>query len=287
MGLIKIDFSRVPKREISMDSIRELIKDAGTKRICFAFSHKNALRRAADSNVVGWLNLPFDEPFETIARHELDLNRVLFPSPAGTSYYRRIDSEAEFEKIGVFIRKYNDLVFLRDTLDLSVALSMHESEPGKRTELGEHEYQLKYQSTKNNTTADLEALIVEMQKKLEDLPYFRFADYVCVVPSNHPVMKKILKGLQGFGFTDISSMVSWKNKKGNLKNVETADEKLEMVESWGLQICDEVDLKGKTVLLIDDMYQSGVTMQYVAMKLKEAGGERVFGLTLVKSLGNQ
>ena len=34
------------------------------------------------------------------------------------------------------------------------------------------------------------------------------------------------------------------------------------------------------------MYYSGVTMQYIAMKMKEAGAKRVFGMALVKSLGN-
>lgn len=35
------------------------------------------------------------------------------------------------------------------------------------------------------------------------------------------------------------------------------------------------------------MYQSGLTIQFVAMKLKEAGAKRVFGITLVKALGNE
>lgn len=42
----------------------------------------------------------------------------------------------------------------------------------------------------------------------------------------------------------------------------------------------------ENLLLVDDLYKSGLTMQYVAMMLKNAGCSRVFGLTLVKSLGN-
>lgn len=42
----------------------------------------------------------------------------------------------------------------------------------------------------------------------------------------------------------------------------------------------------QNILLVDDLYKSGLTMQYVAMMLKNAGCSRVFGLTLVKSLGN-
>lgn len=36
----------------------------------------------------------------------------------------------------------------------------------------------------------------------------------------------------------------------------------------------------------DDLYMSGVSMQYVAMKLKEAGASRVLGLSIVKSRSN-
>ena len=44
---------------------------------------------------------------------------------------------------------------------------------------------------------------------------------------------------------------------------------------------------GKNVMLVDDLYNSGLTMQYVAMRLKELGVFRVFGVTLVKSLSNK
>ena len=40
-------------------------------------------------------------------------------------------------------------------------------------------------------------------------------------------------------------------------------------------------------MLVDDLYNSGLTMQYVAMRLKELGVSRVFGVTLVKSLSNK
>ena len=98
-------------------------------------------------------------------------------------------------------------------------------------------------------------------------------------------MRDVISGLHGFGFSDISEQVHWKNKQGSLKDVETATGKLQMVQSWDLLI--DTDLSGKNVILVDDMYQSGVTMQYVAMKMKEAGAKRVFGMALVKSLSNQ
>lgn len=59
-----------------------------------------------------------------------------------------------------------------------------------------------------------------------------------------------------------------------MKNVETAEEKLDMIQSWGLTFDSALDLKDKNVLLVDDMYYFGVTMQYIAMKMKDAGAKR-------------
>jgi predicted amidophosphoribosyltransferase len=42
--------------------------------------------------------------------------------------------------------------------------------------------------------------------------------------------------------------------------------------------------KDSDVILIDDKYQSGTTMQFVAMKLQEAGARYIFGISLVKTL---
>ena len=40
------------------------------------------------------------------------------------------------------------------------------------------------------------------------------------------------------------------------------------------------------IILLDDIYQSGTTIQFVAMKLIEAGAKRIFGLTTVKARRN-
>ena len=118
-----------------------------------------------------------------------------------------------------------------------------------------------------------------------DIPFFKDADYICVVPSSHAFVREIVSGLKGFDFSDISSSLSW-DKKSELKNAESLEDKLDALLNSHLMIADDVDLEGKNILLVDDLYKSGLTMQYVAMMLKNAGCSRVFGLTLVKSLGN-
>ena len=280
-------FRKVPQKAVDLDMIRDFIEDENPKRIHFATYHRNALRRIeGKENVVGRLVLPFNEPFDSIARKCLSMDSFLFPSKFGNNYYRQIFSEEEFLQEEAFIEQIKDIVFLRDTLDLSVALSMHETEPGIRTALGEHEFRVKYRSDSTDVSADKSALAAEMQRRLEELPYFKSSDCICAVPSRKPFMREIIKSLNGFDFVDMSNQIGWKNKSGSLKDVATAEEKLDMIQSWGLRFGEDMDLNGKTVLLVDDMYQSGVTLQYIAMRMKEAGAKRVFGMTLVKSLGN-
>ena len=281
-----IRFMNVPTKVVDMDVIRAFIDDENPKRINFASHHSNALRRVGRDGIVGRIVLPFNDTIEPIACHCLGMEHFLFSSKFGNSFYRQIYREEEYQQISMFIEQVRDVVFLRDTLDLSIALSMHETEPGQRTALGEHEYQVKYQQGNKDTTEDLAVLTAELQHRLEELPYFKLADYVCAVPSSKPFIRQIIDSLNGFSFTDISACVRWDNKSGSLKNVETADEKLDMIQSWDFRIAEETDLNNKTILLLDDMYQSGVTMQYVAMRLKESGAKRVFGIAIVKSLGN-
>ncbi|MDR1492454.1 MAG: hypothetical protein LBT05_07020 [Planctomycetaceae bacterium] len=44
------------------------------------------------------------------------------------------------------------------------------------------------------------------------------------------------------------------------------------------------DITGKTVCIIDDLYQSGVSMWSYAKFLKERGAKYVFGISCVKTL---
>ena len=91
------------------------------------------------------------------------------------------------------------------------------------------------------------------------------------------LLRKVLASAAGM--KNISKSVEWKKDKPQLKEVKF-DEKLKLLEDIGLEIAE--DVKGKNIILVDDLYQSGVTMQYCAMKLKEAGAKRIFGFSIVK-----
>ncbi|MBF0324669.1 MAG: hypothetical protein HQL42_06305 [Alphaproteobacteria bacterium] len=70
--------------------------------------------------------------------------------------------------------------------------------------------------------------------------------------------------------------------KGALKDA-LLDQKWDALELAGL-IFEPNLPEGSSIVLIDDKYQSGVTMQFVASRLYLAGASEVFGLSMVKTL---
>lgn len=274
-------FLNVPQKEITREMILDFIKDMGTKRIHFATIHAHALFRSRGQNV-GTVKLPFTETIGAILHNKF--NVTLFESKFDEQkYYWSIKTEDEYSSLEQFINKYTNIVFLRDRLDLSLTLSMNYDNQNVHTEIGELEYQAKF---KDNHEA--ETVLVEICKDwLNKLPYYKDVDYICAMPSSNPAVEslphRIVSNLDEF--ENISENVSWSSKTRSIKDAESAEEKLEILEESGLQISN-IDINGKTILLFDDLYMSGVSMQYVAMKLKEAGASRVFGLCIVKSRSN-
>ncbi len=273
--------SGVPQKAITRVKLVEFISDEATKRVNFATSHSHALRRNEEGNG-GKIVLPFRDTIEPILRNKL--GKDLFSSQYG-GFWRGIYSDEEYTSFEDFVKEYNQIVFLRDNLDISLALSMNYN-GDERTPIGELEYQAKF----NNNEEAEEELIEVCNEWIEKLPFLKEADYICAMPSSDPeegsLPHRIVASLEAFDFEDISDSITWTSKTRSIKDARSPEEKLEILEESGLQISEELDLKRKTILLFDDLYMSGISMQYVAMKLKEAGARRVFGLCTVKSRSN-
>ena len=273
--------SGVPQKKITRDKIIEFISDEKTKRINFATIHSQALKKK-ESGLGGVINLPFRDTIEPILKNNLDAD--LF-STKYDSVWRGINSDEEYARFDEFVDEYNEIVFLRDNLDLSLALSMN-YDGDERTAIGELEYQAKFNDNKESE----EHLTEICNEWIDKLPLIKNSDYICAMPSSDDAERglpnRIVANLKGFDFEDISDKVKWTSKTRSNKDAKSSLEKLENLEKSGLEISRDVRLRGKTVLLFDDLYMSGVTMQYVAMKLKEAGASRVLGLCIVKSRSN-
>ncbi|WP_448137562.1 phosphoribosyltransferase [Sphingobacterium siyangense] len=274
-------YIQLPKKTSTIEDIEIFLKNDETKRIHFTSTHTNALKAPA-GNYFGKITLPFSASIGPIISFicEGELGSYLFPSQYG-GFWRGFSSQEDYELCSNFVNEYNHIVFLRDTLDLSIALSMNYDDD-EHTEIGELEYQAKFRDDKNAENR-LYTIVEEWLKKL---PYYKVADAICAMPCSDPVDPSLPRRISNRMtiFENISDSVKWTNKTKKLKELSSVDEKLEALKEFGLVISS--DLKGKNVILLDDLYMSGISMQFVAMKLKEAGAERVFGISIVKSRSN-
>lgn len=252
------------------------ITNLAPRKICFS-SQPNVLKKRSLNKSIGLFSVPFSESIRPI--FEIETKIKLLYDPAFDISGLPIFNENDYAKIEEFIKKYSDIVFIRDCLDMSIALSEIYIDE-EITELGFLGYEAKY-SVNNKAVQKIYKICSEWIVKL---PFYTNADYICAIPSNQKGIEslpaKIVGKFKKFPFKDISNAVSWINEKSGLKSTDY-EMKLELLEARGLNI--DVDLKGKIVILFDDLYQSGISMQFIAMKMKEAGASRIFGLSIVKS----
>jgi len=271
-------FMSIEEKEKSFKSISDIV-NKNPRKICFSSCHKTSLKRKENGNQIGTFSVPYSDTIKPV--FEAATNLVLHQSRFG-NYWHSINSEKEYSTIDAFFNEYSQIVFIRDCLELSIALSENFSDDN-RTRIGMLEYEAKYCGNKN-AEKEIVDICAEWLKKL---PYYKNADYICAIPPSKNgadnLPRLIARGLTGFQFQNISENVLWAKDKEELKEMEIS-KKLNYLENTGLEI--GVDLKGKVVILLDDLYQSGITMQYVAMKMKESGASKIFGLSIVKSRKN-
>ena len=252
------------------------------KRICFATTHASEPKRKASPPYVGTINVPFGEGFGRLFPFQL------FPNPRDIyhedSYWLGIKSEEDFEKINAWVKSQGNLVFLRDCLYASIAMSQNRTAPdvSDMTEIGELEYQAK----EYHDMGAVELLAVHCANTIMSIPLYSKADLVCAVPSRPS------KGfdLPSLAVSTVSEMVkkenithhfSFRGGKESVKSV-TRDERWNV---WhDALITFNGNLTDKRIILIDDKYQSGTTIQYIAMKLQDAGAHHVVGLCMVKTM---
>jgi hypothetical protein len=252
------------------------------RRICFSTTHKTSLSYKQGDGYIGkFASIPYTNTIYPIFYKMTGLE--LFPSKYGT-HWRYIKDIEELNKIENFITELKDIIFLRDTLALSIALSINKDEQRNRTEVGELEFQAK-SNDDENATRQLADRCMEICKKL---PYYNDVTTFCAVPPSkngeRNLPNKIVSIIEDkFKINNISNKLCWNNTKKPLKDVYV-NEKWSELENANL--CVNGDLTDKIIILVDDLYQSGMTMQYVAMKLQQAGAGKIYGIALVKSWRN-
>ena len=119
---------------------------------------------------------------------------------------------------------------------------------------------------------------------------YNSADCVIAVPRSDP--KKVYS-LPGFiaerissdlGMTDISPAIQAVKPRREMKDTPVTER---LSELEGTITVDNELVKGKQILIVDDLYQSVTTMNYVGMLLLENGASCVYSLACEKTCSNK
>jgi len=128
-----IDFSNIlnSSTKITFEKVKNL-HSKKPKRFCFNSTHKRSLREVSfEGSSVKWaLFIPFQNSIKKIFEKETGLR--IYETKKGT-FWCPIENEADFQKALTFKNKQNLTVFLRDNLDLSIAISEHYLDSETRT----------------------------------------------------------------------------------------------------------------------------------------------------------
>jgi predicted amidophosphoribosyltransferase len=179
-------------------------------------------------------------------------------------------------------------------MDFCLALDFNKPNPGKdRTEIGELEYQAKYQEDAGAITQLGSKLASAVRLlPLKGMSRTRLLTFVPASPgTGFHLPARLVKAVSDavsdsfWGVTDPLVHAKLKAGKASAKNL-TIDEKIaqwnRIIRADGITLSRSV--KGGTVIVVDDLYQSGTTLWSFAKYLKAKGAAHVVGLVCVKSL---
>lgn len=257
------------------------------RRLCLANKVQASCFSRIDSDgLLGKFYSKFPNTINPIFSRETGFRLFQKDGAYGTTYTYLIHSDDEFQKVQAFVEKYFHRVFINDQLFVSMALGMHqdykddEDEPS-HTEIGELERQAKYHGDKEA----MQRLVLETIEFVKTTPYYNIATCICAMPSSKGLTKAVAKevALSCDNLVDLSDCLSFENPKEEVKGLD-GNQRWDALEKANLLVKN--DVKDQVVILFDDMYQSGMSMQYAAMKILEVGAKNVYGLALVKSLTN-
>ncbi|MCK5538109.1 MAG: ComF family protein [Bacteroidales bacterium] len=154
-----------------------------------------------------------------------------------------------------------------------------------RSEMGELVYQLKYQhdSSVVNKIVDL----------LLSISAFKKIDIVVPIPpsnkhrANQPVHSVATEFASRLGLTIYLDVLDKSKGSHELKAIENAGERLKELKK-SMKIANTYDISGKNILLLDDLYRSGSTLNVATELLySEANVKDVYVLTMTKTRSNR
>lgn len=281
---------------IDRESIQQMLTKK-PRRYRLADFNQQPLQPPGESRQDWMLTFPFSETFISAFKMVSEVNHIQFRrNPQGSYCYTFLKNvtDANIEQIRSWLAITSQYVGLRDCLTLSFALDYDKEggDPNKpQTKIGKLRSRAKpYNSpVTSDTFTAADELIEACLEFLQSVICYDLVESVVAMPASKPnkpfdLPCYIAKGIaRGWGKTDLSDALRTVKQREPIKNIALKD-KLQALENT-IQVNPD-SFKGKTVLLVDDLYQSGVSINYVAMLLLEAGAKDVFGLACEKTCRN-
>ncbi len=154
----------------------------------------------------------------------------------------------------------------------------------KRSELGELLYRLKYNSDKSAATE-----IVEAATKFVNPSVKKFDLIVPVPPSGVRMVQPVMLLAERLGEAlglPVADCITTTRAATALKGVMDPEKRKELLD--GLYVVDPKETKGRSILLFDDLFRSGTTMNAITEVLMGPGkAASVRALTITRTRSNQ
>lgn len=283
-----MDIDRLLYPPITRDRFDACRTDGRPRRICFSTTHAGEPKRGTSREFAGTLNVPFKDTVGRLLHQDLGIE--LYPNKnVPGAYWCYFREEDEFRKATDWVRRQGGRVFIRDCLNLSLALGLNivQGENGLEghTHLGSLEARAKV-SFDEPAIAELTAAFAAT---IRVLPGYREAKLIAAVPPRQGKPYDLPSVLAAriataLSLSDVTSQFRSARPRSTVKTARVED-KWPAWEQSGLTFTPP--LQGRpSVILIDDKYQSGISIQFVASVLRAAGAGEIFGLCAVKTLSD-
>lgn len=232
--------------------------------------------------------------------HYADVLRRAFPPPA--RWYGPYDSfDPKFDYV-LYVQDADEaplrrfLEFGSETLLVPIAaldecwaMAMHMREDLQRTGFGELVHQAKTYSGKPGDAVAANELATLLAGRMRNHPVITRADRILGVPANPPKAPHNLPELladrvaQDVGRPYAPDLVQKMRPTTPLKDLPNEDKP--PVLEGAYEVGEATD--GETIVVVDDLLQSGTTLGHIANLLRQAGAAVVIGVAATKTLRSE
>ena len=195
------------------------------------------------------------------------------------------------DKIADFLRVLQSSIYIHDDLTETFALDFHTKLAPSgytRTTIGRLVYVAKPYNRRTGDKAQADKLATALLDFIRSHPSYAQTDVIVAIPPSNPdksfdlptyLVSRIAMTL---GKIDATHWLQKVRKTQPMKRCRTIRDKIDNVRN-AYAPSPEASFRGKKVLIVDDIYQSGFTMHEVGRTIFAAGAVVVFGLAATKT----